>query len=287
MTTAFRRRVSRLALLALAAAAAATRAHAGSFEIAVHLGRTLPTFEQTLRYDPSSEIPSVPGVSVQAQGPLELTAQGDLAFSGGATWFFAGPLGLEARLDGLTAHLEATDAVYDVRFSQPPLPTLSAQLVLGGRDLEVEPARPVSLNLRLATSGKVRVSISGGVTHLGSLDVSGTLSGSLVASVGGVALPVAGASVSLRAIAPPDEEEQGQYGANAGLALQIGLTDTLALSIEGRGFIFKERTLTWSAEGAPANALEEAIQNELLARLEPIRFTPTFFSVNAGLSLRF
>lgn len=271
----------------LLAAGVAPRAAAGGFEIAVHVGRTLPTFEQALRYDPSSEIPPVPGVSVQAQGPLELNARGDLAFSGSVTWFLAGPLGLEARLDGLTAHLEATDTLYDVRFSQPPLPALSAQLVLGGRDLEVERAQPVSLNLRLASSGPVRVSISGGVTRLGSLDVSGTLSGSLAASVGGVSLPFAGASVNLRAIAPPDEEEQGQYGANAGLALQIGLTDTLALSIEGRGFVFKERTLTWSAEGVPANALEEAIQNELLARLEPIRFTPTFFSVNAGLSLRF
>ncbi len=275
------------AALTLLAAGVAPRAAAGGVEIAVHVGRTLPTFEQTLRYDPSSEIPSVPGVSVQAQGPLELNARGDLAFSGGVTWFLAGPLGLEARLDGLTAHLEATDTVYDVRFSQPPLPSASAQLVLGGRNLEVERAQPVSLNLRLASSGPVRVSVSGGVTRLGSLDVSGTLSGSLAASVGGVSLPFAGASVNLRAIAPPDEEEQGQYGANAGLALQIGLSDTLALSIEGRGFIFKERTLTWSAEGVPANALEAAIQDELLARLEPLRFTPTFFSVNAGLSLRF
>jgi len=274
-------------LLALASAGAAPEAAAGGFEIAVHLGRTLPTFEQTLSYDASGDIPSVPGVTVQAQGPLELTARGDLAFSGGLTWFFAGPLGIEARFDGLTAHLEAADTVYSVRVAQPPLPAVGAQLVLGGRDLEVESVRPVSLNLRLASSGRVRVSISGGVSHLGALQVSGTLSGSLTASVGGTNLPFVGASVSLKAVAPPEEEEKGQYGANAGLALQIGLGDSLALSVEARGFLFKERTLTWSAGGVPVNALEDALQQELLARLEPIRFTPTFFSVNAGLSLRF
>ena len=286
MPTPVRPRLTAVPLL-LALASAAPDAAAGGFEIAVHLGRTLPTFEQTLSYDASGDIPSVPGVTVQAQGPLELTARGDLAFSSGLTWFFAGPLGMEARLDGLTAHLEAADTLYSARFAQPPLPAVNAQLVLSGRDLEVESVRPVSLNLRLASSGRVRVSISGGVSHLGALQVNGTLSGSLTASVGGTSLPFAGASVSLKAVAPPEEEQKGQYGANAGLALQIGLGDSLALSVEARGFLFKERTLTWSAAGPPANALEEALQRELLARLEPIRFTPTFFSVNAGLSLRF
>jgi hypothetical protein len=262
-------------------------ANAGGVEIALHVGRAMPTFEQTLSYDASGDIPSVPGVTVQAQGPLVLNARGDISFSGGLTWFFAGPLGVEARLDGLTAHLDAADTLYSARFEQPPLPVVSAQLVLGGEDLELDEVRPVSLNLRLASSGRVRVSVSGGVSHLGALQVSGTLSGSLTASVGGTSLPFPGASISLKAVAPPEEEEKGQYGANAGLALQIGLSDSLALSVEARGFVFKERTLTWSAGGPPANALEEALQRELLARLEPIRFTPTFFSVNAGLSLRF
>jgi hypothetical protein len=272
-------------MLGLALTAAV--ANAGSVEIALHVGRAMPTFEQTLSYDASGDIPSVPGVTVQAQGPLVLNARGDISFSGGLTWFFAGPLGVEARLDGLTAHLDAADTLYSARFEQPPLPVVSAQLVLGGEDLELDEVRPVSLNLRLASSGRVRVSVSGGVSHLGALQVSGTLSGSLTASVGGTSLPFPGASISLKAVAPPEEEEKGQYGANAGLALQIGLSDSLALSVEARGFVFKERTLTWSAGGPPANALEEALQRELLARLEPIRFTPTFFSVNAGLSLRF
>jgi len=281
------RRRPRAALFAIAAVGLASPAAAGGVEIAFHVGLTMPTFEQTLRYDPSGEIPSVPGVSVQAQGPLELTARGDLAFSGGLTWFFAGPLGVEARLDRLSADLEAADTVYDVRVSQPPLPVLGARLVLGGRGLRVERALPLSLNLRLASSGRVRVSVSGGVSYLDALQVSGTLSGSLDTLIGGVNLPFLAASVNLRAVAPPEEEQHGQYGANAGLALQIGLSDAVALSVEARGFVFKERTLTWSAEGVPANAVEEALQQELLARLEPIRFTPTFFSVSAGLSLRF
>lgn len=272
-----------VALLALAWPSAL---HAVGFELDVHVGRTAPTFEQSLAYDPSSSIPPVPGVTLRPLGPLQLDARGALAFSGSATLYFAGPLGIEARIDGLEADLDTRPAGYDVTLARPPLPFVSARLDLGSEDLRIERVTPVSLNLRVTTPGPVRLSLSGGVTRLDALRLGGTLTGALVVQ-GATPLSLPAVAVRLVAVAPPDEAEQGQYGVNAGAALQIGLGRTLALSLEARGFVFKKRVLTWSAAGAPANAVEEALQRELLARLEPVRFTPTFFSVNVGLAVRF
>lgn len=276
----------RTLLPAVLAVAWTQPSRAVGFEIDLHVGRTAPTFEQTLSYAPSGTIPAVPGVSVRPLGPLALDARGALAFSGSATLYLVGSFGLEARLDGLEADLDVRPASYDITFARPPLPLFDARLELGSDDLKVERAQPVSLNLRVVTPGPVRLSLSGGVTRLGALRLGGTLTGSLTAR-GGVALPLSSVQVRLRAVAPPEEVERGQYGVNAGAAVQIGLGRTLALSLEARAFLFKERVLTWSAVGVPANVIEDAVQRELLARLEPVRFTPTFFSVNAGLALRF
>lgn len=279
-------RTHALAVVCALCAAWPAASRATGIEVAVHVGRTAPTFEQTLSYDPSASIPSTPGVSVRALGPLRLDAQGALAFSGGVTLFFAGPLGIEARVDGLEADLESLPAGYEVSVARPPIPAFDAQLELTGRDLRVERVQPVSLNLKLATSGPLRLSVSGGVTRMGSIRLAGTLAGELRPR-GGFPVPVPSAQVALVAEAPPDLTEKGQYGVNAGLGLQIGLGPNLALSGEVRAFVFRERVLTWRAGAAPANVVEEVLQRELLARLEPIRFRPTFFSVNAGLALRF
>lgn len=266
----------------------AVQSQAGGVEVALHLGRTMPTFEQTFTYDPSSVIPSAPGLTITPRGALRLDARGALSFSGGVTWFFAGPVGLEARVDGLTADLEATGARYDVNLQLPaPLPAVTGQLELGSRDLALESVRPVSLNLRVLTPGPVRLSLSGGVSRLGPLRLAGSLTGAVTAGTAGATIPGLGVEVALKAEAPPADIDRDQYGVNLGLGVQIGLGRNLSLSGETRGFLFRERTLSWSSAASPRNALEDALQHELLARLEPVRFTPTFFAVNAGLALRF
>jgi hypothetical protein len=251
-------------------------------EIDLHVGRAMPTFDQTFTYDPSVIVPNTPGVTIRPVSPLALNAKGAFSFSGGVTVFFAGPVGIEGRIDGLDAALDVSGARYDVTLQPPPpFPTLSGRVELGGDDLDLERVQPLSLNLRVVTSGPVRLSLSGGVSRLGALKLAGTLGG----SVSGI--PAFDARVALRAEAPPEEADKGQYGVNAGLGVQVGLGPHVALSMEARGFLFRERTLTWSSAAPPGNLLEEALQRELLARLEPVRFTPTFFSVNAGLALRF
>ena len=77
-------------------------------------------------------------------------------------------------------------------------------------------------------------------------------------------------------------------GTEVGLgAVAADLLEVVHQVVDLDAFVFRERVLTWRAGAAPANVVEEVLQRELLARLEPIRFRPTFFSVNAGLALRF
>lgn len=276
--------MKRAGLLALALGLAAAQARAGEVELALGVGVSLPRFQQTLRFDPAASEPSVPGVSLRSTGPLELDANGGLALAGGLTWFFAGGLGLEARVDSVAADLEARGAIYDVSVvAVRGVPSFDARLTLGAENLQLDSVHPISLNLRLRTPGPVRLSLSGGVSYLNAIQVQGALAGSLSSSL---PIPLPPVRVALAAVAPPGEDK-GQFGLNAGAGLQLGLGGPLSLQGEVRAFAFKERTLTWSALGVPANVVEEALQQELLGRLEPIRFEPLFWSATAGIALRF
>lgn len=271
-------------LLALAAALAGPPALAGGFELEAGVGASFPRYEQSLSWDPATYVPPTPGVTLSASGPLDLEAQGGLAWHGGLTWYFLGGLGLEARYDSVTADLVASGASYDVRVvAVPGVPSFNARLQLGAEDLQLDSVHPVSLNLRFRTPGPVRLVLSGGVSYLDAIQVQGALVGTLSSSL---PVPLPTVRVNLAAVAPPGEDD-GQFGVNAGLGLQIGLGQTLSLQGEVRAFAFKERTLTWSALGVPANAVEQALQRELLGRLEPIQFDPLLWSATAGVSLTF
>jgi hypothetical protein len=223
-------------------------------------------------------------VTLTSSGALQLDAEGGLAWHGGLTWYFVGGLGLEARYDSVTANLVASGATYDVRVvAVPGVPSFNARLELGAEDLRLDSVHPISLNLRFRTPGPVRLVLSGGVSYLDAIQVQGSLVGTLSSSL---PIPLPPVRVNLAAVAPPGEDD-GQFGVNAGLGLQIGLGETLSLQGEVRAFAFKERTLTWSALGVPANVVEQALQQELLGRLEPITFDPLLWSATAGISLTF
>jgi hypothetical protein len=170
--------------------------------------------------------------------------------------------------------------------AQPPLPGFDARLDLLARDARLQRVRPVSLNLRLVTPGRTRLSLSGGITRVGLITASGSLAGTLQAG-SGVTLPFTAAQVALAADAPADDSTTGRYGLNGGVGVQIGLGPNLAVSAEVRGFVFKERTLSWRVVGPAANVVEEAVQKELVARLLPLTVRPAMLSANVGLSLRF
>ncbi len=277
---------ARAALLLALGAAWPVAASAAGLELAVYAGRTVPFFRETLRYDPSTLIRPLPGVTLRPVGPLTLDAQSANSFSGGATLFLTDNLGIEARVDSLEATFDVQPPSYDVSVAaQPPLPGFDARLDLAARDARLQRVRPVSLNLRLVTSGRTRLSLSGGITRAGLITATGTLAGSLQGASGG-SLPFTSTSVQLAAEAPPDSST-GRYGLNGAVGVQVGMGRNLALSAEVRGFVFKERTLRWRVVGPAANIVEESVQRELAARLLPLVVRPALLSANVGLALRF
>ena len=95
-------------------------------------------------------------------------------------------------------------------------------------------------------------------------------------------------SLVYRAEALPSQEGGGRWGLNAGAGLQIALGANVAFLVEGRAFIFQERTITWSrGDARPLTPIEEALADELDRRLEPIEFNPTFIQATAGLAITF
>lgn len=260
---------------------------AGEFELTGYVGGALPTYSQTFHYEPPSVFP-LPGVTVRQEGVFTLDAKGGLAAGGGLAWYFAKVVGLEARVDTLGAEIAISGARFDVSAQlPPPLPPISGGVDLTGGSAEVERLRPLSLNLRLRTPGPVRFTLSGGISYLPEFGATATQPVGLGVAgiVGGEIRPI---TVALRADTVATESSNGgRLGVNGGVGVQIGLGAHLALAVEGRGFAFKERRLVWSAATSPSSALEQRALEQVLAQLPSVEFSPVFFQVVGGLSLRF
>jgi hypothetical protein len=259
----------------------------GDFEAAAYAGRSLPGYSQTFSYAPATLSP-IPGVVITQQGTFTLDAKGGLAAGGGATWYFAKGVGIEARLDSVSANIEMTDARFDARATlPPPLPPLTGSLDVTGGTAELQRLKPLSLNLRFRTPGHVRVTVSGGISYLPEFHATATEPIGLgVTGLHGGQLQIA--TVTLRAdTAAVESGNEGRLGANVGAALQVGVAPHVALVAEARGFLFKERRLVWSAAETPASALGRELVDELIKQLPAVEFTPTFFQATAGLSVTF
>jgi hypothetical protein len=94
-------------------------------------------------------------------------------------------------------------------------------------------------------------------------------------------------SVGLRAEAVPGEGQNGRFGANAGVGLQIRLGTNVWLVGEGRGFVFRRHQLQWQRAGGALAPLEQALARELERRLEPVDFNPNYVQATFGLTLAF
>jgi hypothetical protein len=266
---------------------ASALAHGGEFEVAAYAGRALPRYSQTFSYAPPALSP-IPGVVIQQQGTFTLDAEGGLAFGGGATWYFAKGIGLEARLDSVSANIAMTAARFDARATLPPLlPPLTATLDVTGGTAELQRLRPLSLNLRFRTPGSVRVTVSGGISYLPEFHATATEPIGLgVTGLRGGQLQIA--TVSLRADTEAIQSgNEGRLGANVGAALQVAVAPHVALMAEARGFLFKERRLVWSAAETPTSVLGRGLLANLLEQLPAVEFSPTFFQATAGLCVTF
>ena len=261
------------ALLALLVLFPATGG-AGQLEISGWVGPSLPFYSQSFQYSPPP-VPPLPGVSVEQVGEFRFDASGGVSFGAGLAWHFAGPIGVELRVDSGAIDVTQDGARFRVTVRPPaPLPPLAFDIETAGT-ITLDRLLPISLNLRYRGGGRVGLVASGGLSYLPSLDfaVSQELG---IGAIGGIEFP----TLPLEAGGQLD----GFWGVNAGLGVRFRLSDAVSANVEGRGFFFGERELEWKIDRFPISPeLGEALRQQL----GPIRFTPGFFQATAGLSVRF
>jgi hypothetical protein len=272
---------------ALGASVASGRAHAAELELAGYLGLTLPFYEQTFPIDLRPPERPIQGIQIQQIAPLSLNAKGGPAFAGGVTVYF-GPVGIEGRYDSADADLTADPPVYSLRLSSP-FPNFSTTLEPAPTEVTLAALTPLSLNLKLRTTGTVRFSVSGGVSYLPEFQLA--VRQPLNLRVGGIGLPpgLDLGTVTAEAVSRPDDpSEEGRLGANGGLGLGIELSEHAALVVDARVFYFPEQVLEWRVtQTAGAVTLPDALLQSLEQQLEPVRFNPAYFHLQGGLAFSF
>lgn len=261
-------------------------ARAAELELAGTAGYTLPFYEQTFPIDLLAPTGAVQGVELRQIEPLQLNAKGTLAFAGAATVYF-GVLGFEGRYDSADVEVTAVPPVFALRLSSP-FPNVSTTLAPSPTRVTVSSLTPLSLNLKLRTTGPVRLSVSGGISYLPDfqIDVRQPLS----LRIAGVGLPGLDlGSVTADAVSRPDDPgRDGRFGANAGVGLRLPLSDSFGLVVDARAFVFPEHVLEWrvAQTGGPVT-LPAALLRQIEQQLEPVRFNPAYFHLQGGLALSF
>jgi hypothetical protein len=275
----------RLALL-LAVLAAPAVAGAAELELIGYAGYTFPFYKQTFEYDPGPVTVPIPGVTVEQGGSFALEAAGAPAFAGGIAFYVTGGLGFEVRYDRADLSVETQASSYTVRVGLPaPLDPVVADLALAEGTADLKAAAPFSLNLKLRTPGRVKLTVSGGASRLGDLEftVQQTIGLGVIAfnldenniQVGTIG--VRGTSVA-----------ESAWGGNLGLGLQIPIGERGALVLEGRGFYFPKRTVEWEpVVDRPLSVIELALLARLQERLPPVEFEPWWVQATVGFAIRF
>jgi opacity protein-like surface antigen len=272
--------------IAVLCAAVSPLASAGEIEATVRAGQVFPFYEQTVHFDPGPFLRSTfPGVIVDPVQDLTLEGRGGLALGGGLTWYAAGGVGLQARIDTADVSVRSIDAIVNVRLPLGPLlPSLSTDIRIPAT-ADLQRLRPVSLNVAARTSGRVKVHVSSGASYLPALRLSVR---SDIQAAAPLLANLPRAQLVVRAEAQPGGEGEGRLGFNAGAGLAWPLSGRLSLEVDARYFRFRRQTLAWTADpGVPLTAVEQQLMRELLVALAPVRFNPEFFQATGGLSIRF
>jgi hypothetical protein len=266
--------VSALTLFALAA----PQSEAAGFEVAVFSGPAIATYKQTFTFTGGS--PQFQLARLNVKEAPSLDAKGGLAFGAAATFFLSDSFGLEARIDSVDVDLQSFGGDYTLELGPAGSPVSSIPVTLGSGATDLRRARPMSLNLRFQSQGRVGVGLSGGLSYLPSVDID-ALPTLTVANLN------ASFPISLTAT-PVNPDETRHLGFNAGLTLQIKITKGFSVVGEARGFTFKRSELKWqSKETGALSAVEKALLGGIASQLEIPLFTPGFWTARAGLALRF
>jgi hypothetical protein len=260
-------------LLLLGSLALPPCADAGQMDLTLFVGRAYPIYDERLTIRPST--PSLPGVDITVTGDPLIRADGGLVL-GGAVAFEAGVLGVEARVDGTELGFEFTGARYDLRARQAPFSGLTGNVTLGDGRFDARRFYLLSGNLRLRTPGPIGLVVSGGLSLLPDVTISGTVPVGL--NIAGLTV-LQGAAPRLTLVAAPGESGH-RVGVNGGAGLRFG-GDRVALMVEVRGFYFREYELRFETEDAP-----EFVAS-LVEGVEGIRFRPIIVNGQAGLVFKF
>lgn len=263
-------------------------APAAELEIAGYVGLTLPFYEQTFPIDLRPPERPIQGIELRQERPLSLNAKGGLVLAGGATLYLGGGFGIEARYDSADVDITAEPPLYSLRLSKP-FPSFSTTLEPAPTEVTLSSLNPVSLNLKLRTSGEIRFFLSAGVSYLPDFQLAVTQPLNL--RIAGIGLPpgLDFGTVSAQAVSRPDDAAQeSRFGGNVGLGLQIKLGEHAALVAEGRVFLFPKHVLSWEVlqVGGGLTLPDELIQS-IEAQLEPVTFNPAYFHLLGGIAFTF
>jgi hypothetical protein len=290
------------ALLLLALLAAPALAVAGELELTGYGGYTFPFYSQTFKYDPGPVTVPIPGVTVQQGGSFELKASGGPTFAGGLALYVTNGFGFEVRYDHADITVDTKSSSYAVRVGLPaPLDPVAVNLTFTNFAADMKAAAPFSLNLKLRTGGSVKLTASGGASHLGDLEftVQETIGLGVIAfnldqshmQISCLGLcPSGPQSITLPGVTATAVAGTGSsWGGNLGLGLQIPLGEHAAFVLEGRGFYFPKRTVEWTAvvDHRPLSAIEKALLARVLANLPPVEFEPWWVQATVGFAIRF
>lgn len=275
-------------LLLLATVAAAPSLAAAELELTGYGGYTFPFYSQTFKYDPGPVSVPIPGVSVEQGGGFELKASGGPAFAGGIAFYVTDGFGFEVRYDHADITVETRSSSYTVRVGLPaPLDPVVADLALTEGTVDLEAAAPLSLNLKLRTGGSVRLTVSGGASRLGDLQLTAEQAiglGVLLFDLEQDTIQVG--TIGVRATAAA--ESGSSWGGNLGLGLQIPIGERAALVLEARGFYFPKRTVEWEPVlDRPLTEIEQALLERVQERLPAVEFEPWWVQGTVGFAIRF
>lgn len=274
------RRSTRLffAACALSVVAVARNADASGFEVAAYSGPAFTTYKQTLGLKGSSPTLQFARLSVK-EGP-SLEASGGTSLGLGATLYLSNSFGIEGRIDAVDIDLQSFGGNYTLDLTSGSA-VISTPVTLATAETMLQQVRPLSLNLRLQSQGRIGLGISAGVSWLRSLESAGPTTLSVSQQTG--ALPLA------LIAAPAASDGAGHVGFNGGVTLRVGIARGLAVMAEGRGFAFKRAQLQWALKESTGSlaTVERALLNALPASLDLPLFTPGFWSARVGVSYRF
>ncbi len=260
---------------------------AADWQAAIHGGPTFPFYQQSFEFDPGA-VGGPADAVITPEGVYRLDGQGGISIGAALAYHPRQVLGLEARLDTADVSVRTGGVRYRVRVAlPPPVGTVNAALAFTEGQGDLERLRPLSLNVRLRSPGRTRVTASGGVSYLPAIRFAIRQPIGAALGAGGPVVEIGEIVVPAEAL--PAEKGDGRWGGNGGAGVEHPIGARLRLLADARYFRFQRQTLYWGEPQATGalTPLQNELVREITARLEAVRFNPTFFQATAGIALSF